>query len=252
MGEENPGRRVSPRRASAPMCRRNPSGPSQAICARVGDAVQRQRARRPTGRAGASNSRGGANGDSNQPKRRLSRVHRRCRRRPNLANPASNESIGRTFARCAGDRDEVQRSLWQARGAARALARRLAPCRRPIRCGGTLGDGRAATSGAVAVRRGRSPRVVAWRAPRDAVVACSRRRGRGVAHPQRVQRAVTTRWREGDGGPNTLVLKNTRRHQRLEHRLRSGSRGGGPATTRRSRGGRIDVEDGCGRTLRGR
>jgi len=70
---------------------------------------------------------------------------------------------------------------------------------------------------------GRTPRTVAWRAPRDAVFAVqSALAGEVVPNPQRVQRAVTTAVAERvEGERTTLVFTNTRgATERLAHRLR--------------------------------
>ena len=70
---------------------------------------------------------------------------------------------------------------------------------------------------------GRTPRLVAWRAPRDAVFAVEAAlAGEVVPNPQRVQRAVTRAVTERIGvGRTTLVFTNTRgATERLAHRLR--------------------------------
>ena len=70
---------------------------------------------------------------------------------------------------------------------------------------------------------GRSPRVVAWRAPRDArFVVQSALAGEVVPNPQRVQRAVTQAVAERvTAERTTLVFTNTRgATERLAHRLR--------------------------------
>ena len=70
---------------------------------------------------------------------------------------------------------------------------------------------------------GRTPRVVAWRAPRDAVFSVqSALAGEVVPSPQRVQRAVTEAVAERiTSERTTLVFTNTRgATERLAHRLR--------------------------------